>query len=264
MCILEKYSKYKRHHNMRMESSSFKDAPTRLKHKVMTLMGEDGAVKTSELESTLKKFAEELGISIHRRVTVASGRYLVAHLPDSVKYVIGADGSHSVVRDLFGDIKTEENMDSVSLAKIVDLKFHVNGQAKKLKWYTQAYPTIKLIPYIGQEIVGKVDKETRTTAVTLRLVIDNDDAFEFVTNGKYQATFKKTTKLHSDFNLDGDEEKRTIPISIRKSIQVWLNVRKQVLKEVLLVIVFIIVVSIIDGDFGYPSPIHQSTNAYCH
>lgn len=206
--IFERYEEYRRHHVLRISRSSMRRASPH--PKLDQLIDHiPRVVRTSTLESALKALAMELGVKIVYR-QVSDVNIILQDYPGAVA-VIGADGSHSIVRhQIFHDAFRQKQ----ALKYILELKYEITGgEARGLRYLDEFYPTQKLIDFCVTETVGKYDESTEKTAVTIRFVIPG-----LMYQELKEATFK------NPFRLPVDQHR--IPPKILEAITIWLNARE--------------------------------------
>lgn len=122
--------------------------------------------------------------------------------------IVGSDGSHSVVRQVVCDGKLNSH---AALQHIVDVKYEVEGQAQKLNFVTQAYPTMKIMDHVVEEHVGRPNGQGRTP-VTLRLLVTEE------THARVKgASFKNPYYIPTHRDLLGEK--------LVESITIWLNAK---------------------------------------
>jgi 2-polyprenyl-6-methoxyphenol hydroxylase-like FAD-dependent oxidoreductase len=206
--VLERYDNYLRSHVLSLSSRSFKGIPKdpRLQALVKEFLTTKN-VKTNTIEEKLEGLAKELGIDLQKNVEVKDPRSLRAMYPNA-KVIVGADGAHSTVRK---EIFNNEIDDKGDLKYIVDVKYEVVGQGKRLDFVKGVYPTLKKMGAIAQEYVGR-EKEGKT-AITLRLFIDRKK-YEHMqdANFKHPYTFANEELIHEE---------------VSKNIHLWMNIKAQ-------------------------------------
>ena len=183
--MLEKYLEYKRDHTLHVSRTSListvnnKDFQ-KLIHELV------GDVKVNEMELKLLNFAKKIGIKI-RYEEVKDLDHLESQYP-SVNYIIGSDGSHSLVRKIkFGD-----DFDvNFNMKYIVDVKYEVEGDGESLSWFDWT-STMSKCDYYIKESIYKLKYENRSR-VTLRIFIDQDTYKKITENGN--CTFKNPSIL---------------------------------------------------------------------
>ncbi len=127
---------------------------------------------------------------------------------------MGSDGSHSVTRDLVCDGQLKCH---VALQHIIDVKYEVYGQAKKLSFTNQAYPTLKIMNHVAMEYTGKPNDKGQTP-VTLRVLID-EETYERVKD----ATFKDPYYIPTHAEQIGHK--------LVESITIWMNAKAHLVGE---------------------------------
>jgi hypothetical protein len=211
--VLEKYEEYRRSHVVIIDPSSLADMAS---HPVLNQIAEDlnanSKIRTNDIENRLVGLAKELGIRIIKPDFVADPKTLRQRFPN-VSVVIGADGSHSTVRQtLFNDeMRYREN-----LQYLIEVKYECEGPTKKLTSSSEGFKTMQMIECIVTEVVGK---ETEGyTPVTFRLIITKD---------MYEASKEATFK--SPFRLPTDESK--VHPDLLFKIKIWLNAKRVFMNE---------------------------------
>ncbi|HEV8051133.1 MAG TPA: hypothetical protein VGP47_01465 [Parachlamydiaceae bacterium] len=122
--VLEKYSEYKRVHNLFIDSASlatectsesFDELVTKLKsHKV---------ISTSLLETTLAELAEKVGVVVQKNVEIINPKLDLAPFTNA-KVIVGADGAHSIMRQyIVGDVAENCFNSRADLHYIADLTY---------------------------------------------------------------------------------------------------------------------------------------------
>jgi len=166
-----------------------------------------GKVPTSTIESTFKRLALESGVEINAGVPVTSLDQLESEFP-TAKYIIGADGRRSVVR--------EERFDNAlcqdySVMKIAFCKYEVSGDTEALGWleYIKLSQANDNVKHSIKEIVGR--KKDGVTAVTLQI---------FVGNEEFEALGSFTAKSPASI----DDLHRVSPV-LGASMQAWIKQR---------------------------------------
>eukprot|EP00698_Gefionella_okellyi_P011463 TRINITY_DN3022_c0_g1_i3.p1 TRINITY_DN3022_c0_g1~~TRINITY_DN3022_c0_g1_i3.p1 ORF type:complete len:816 (-),score=158.12 TRINITY_DN3022_c0_g1_i3:1863-4310(-) len=210
--LIEKYKEYQRKHVLMVHRDSLHGVPD---HPLLQefCKSVSHVIRTSELEARLLVLAKTLGIRLEFRAVNNVQEDIIARYPRA-RCIIGADGAHSIVRKQIFDDKMPVND---TLAFIIDCKYEVYGQARKFRLADQGYRTMKLIPFLAQEFVGK-EKEG-VTPVTCRLVV-NEEAFNSAKDASFRAPFrlyKDLDRLHPD---------------IQKSLRVWLNAKTMAMSEI--------------------------------
>lgn len=205
--MFERYEEYRRHHVLRLSRSSMRRASPH--PKLNQLIDRiPRVVRTSTLESELKALAMELDVKIVYK-QIDNMDIMLQEYPGTVA-VIGADGSHSMVRrQVFHDSFRQKQ----ALKYILELKYETAGEARGMRYLDEFYPTQKLIDFCVTETVGKYDKVAKTTAVTIRFVIPGP-----IYQDLKEATFKNPFRLPVDQNR--------IPPKVLEGITIWLNARE--------------------------------------
>ncbi len=205
--IFEKYHRYRRSHNLRIDPASLRGTPNHpLLNKMVEEFRKKKIIPTNDIEKRLKKLAQRLGIkTIYQEVK--DPKKLEKRFPKA-KIFVGADGSHSVVQQKIFKSDLAINHD---LQYIAEIKYFIKGNGRNLKLLTEAYKTSKLAGAVITEHVGHVNKEGRTP-VTMRVFIDQKTYMQM-----RGASFKKPYTFSKDLSR--------IDPKLRKKLQVWLNAK---------------------------------------
>ncbi|MBN9288191.1 MAG: hypothetical protein BGO43_08425 [Gammaproteobacteria bacterium 39-13] len=209
--MLEKHAKYQRSHTVKIDETSFKESHSNPEFQKL-IAPLVGLVSTNVLEQTLKNYALKLGIEI-RNEAVTSCQALVEKYPEA-KIVIGADGSHSVVRkDIFEDKKNNKDLQYVA-----EIKYEVEGDSQPFSIWSQIYDPLLKVNHLVTEHVGKQNQNGKTP-VTLRVFVDQNTF-----NGITQATFK-------DPYYWTKEDKNKMDPKLVQTIEIWLKEREKTFKD---------------------------------
>lgn len=210
--ILEKHQEYQRKHILNISMSSLRGIPNHEGLKELSrVIKASNNIRTSELEDRLKRIAQDVGIEI-RAENVDQPERLKEKFPNT-KVFVGADGSHSIVREnIFGgELSVEEN-----LQYIAEVKYEVHGQGRKLNTIKEAYPTQKIMRSVATEHVGS--ESNGITPITLRLFI-NKETYEEMAPASFKNPYHFAT------------HQEVIAKKLKENIMTWLNVKEEVLKE---------------------------------
>jgi 2-polyprenyl-6-methoxyphenol hydroxylase-like FAD-dependent oxidoreductase len=207
--ILEKNSQYKRNHVLRLKKKSIY-TPTHDPYLIGITRDWGRVVRTNKLEKDLYEYSQTLGIHmVNFRVTEDID---LSSMFPKCKAFIGSDGFHSICRKSF--FQTEEFSYQHVLQHNAFLKYEVIGPTRPLTLITEIYPTFKLTKNILKEHVGKYDMSRDCTPITLQIAI-NESEYEPL----------KEARFYSPMTISNDWNK--IPDTLRDTINIWLNVRKQ-------------------------------------
>lgn len=207
LVIYEKHEQYQRNHVLRLSKArAFFSLPPNLLLRTM-IDNLPSIVRTSVFETQLLEIAKELRIPIRYKTIDNLNEFSQSQI------LIGADGSHSIIRKLIfnNEMETEQ-----VLKYVLEIKYEVYGQGEKLDYLRYHYPTQKLIKYIIEEHIG-TQKDNRTP-ITLHLLID-ENMYEQMKS----ATFKQPYYLHTHEHL--------IPKDLLESITIWFNVKTEYANE---------------------------------
>ncbi|CAF3694847.1 unnamed protein product [Adineta steineri] len=207
LVIYEKHVEYQRKHVLRLNKvATFFGFPS---HPLLTNLIDNlpSVVRTSVLESQLLELAKKLGIPIKYENIINLDKFINAQM------IIGADGSHSTVRQLvFNNKMKVQNI----LKYVIEIKYEVYGHGEKLDFIKYQYRTQKQFKYFIQEHIGS-EKDNRTP-ITIHLLVDQH-TYEQMKS----ATFKQPYYLHTHQHL--------IPNDLLDTITIWLNVKKEYADE---------------------------------
>lgn len=213
--VFEKHAEYQRRHVVKLSSRSMEN--TVQDGKLLDLINRlPRVVRTSVLEEELFTLAVTLGnVSIvHEAITDIKA--LAARFP-TASIIIGADGAHSLVRkQLFG---VDLGMHEV-LQYVVEVKYEVEGVARRMRRMDQAYPTLKLMQHLAEEFVRapRLENGKTITPVTLRMQVTRE---EYVV--LKDATFKDPAILRT--------QKDDIPHLLAHDICIWMNAKRKLFNE---------------------------------
>ncbi len=210
---MEKHEEYQRKHILNISNSSLKGIPNHagLLDLAKHIKTSNNYIRTNDLEARLKKIAQEVGIEI-RKENVDEPEKLKEQFPNT-KIFVGADGSHSGVREKVfgGELRVEEN-----LQYIAEVKYEIHGKGKKLSGLKHAYPTQKLMKSVATEHIGS--ETDSKTPITLRLFI-NKETYEEMAPASFKNPYHFAT------------HQEAITKKLKENITTWLNVKEEVLKE---------------------------------
>ena len=168
-------------------------------------------IKTNELELALKQCAKDMGINITIK-TVKS----LKEISTDVKYIIGADGAHSVVRGLIGDSKvTSENTIRDTLQYVVEMKYEATSNDTMpviLKRFQEKYQSRKICNFYVEESIGRMGA-ANNYPVSVRFFVDKD-TYEALGEATFIAP--QTFKQHN-----------TLPSKLQHDVNIWLNTRQK-------------------------------------
>lgn len=205
--IYEKHEQYQRNHVLRLNKrvTFFGLLPSPLLTNMINNL--PSIVRTSVFETQLLELTKQLQIPIIYKIIDNLNEFSKSQI------IIGADGSHSIVRQLIfnNQMKTEQ-----ILKYVLEIKYEVYGQGEKLDYLRHEYRTQKILKYLTDEHIG-TQKDHRTP-ITLHLLIDQQ-MYEQMKS----ATFKNPYYLHTHQHL--------IPKDLLESITIWFNVKEKYANE---------------------------------
>lgn len=203
--ILEKYEEYQRKNVVSVESSSMTGSHPNPEYQAI-LNSLIGNTPTSTIESKLKAFALKIGITI-KNEKVEDTQLLQKQYPEA-KVIIGADGSHSIIRkQIFEGKKSKQNLQYAA-----EIKFEVSGKTRPFSLWSEVHQPLLKANHLVVEQVGK-QKENGNTPVTLRIFIDKSTF-----DGMRNATFKNPYQWTM-------EDKKKMSPKLVETIESWLAER---------------------------------------
>jgi hypothetical protein len=200
--VFEKYQEYQRKHTLVMQhqqlqklmaATNTQDDP--ILSKLLADLQKDPHIRTSTLEAIFKKQALERGVTIVNKEITAKEieNQLFREYPDA-GLIIGADGTHSVVS---GCLFPADNQIKHDFDYVLQLRYEVMGEEQAPKIDPALfYNEMVSKGLIANEYVGHFDPETRTTPVTMQMMISKKDFAELS-----HATSKKPIKPFTDEHL---------------------------------------------------------------
>lgn len=129
------------------------------------------------------------------------------HFP-KCKILVGADGSRSIVRNLISE--KQENVSKTDLQNMIEVKYQVHGEAKKLSDLQYYLTHGSLGGFVCTENI-KYDESSKISTITLRFLVDKKT---------YNDERLKSAKAKDPLKLTRD-----IPYSLVKAISAWVNAR---------------------------------------
>ena len=236
--LLERYPEYKRRHTIYSDGAkSFKNSVSLSSYPYAESMKKNysGAVRTAILEKDLNAQALLLGIQI-RYGNVVSVNEVHEKFPET-RFIIGSDGSHSLVRkDQFSD----QALNRRELQYLTEVKYEVEKPTRKLSSFEYFKNLRKVNHLITAERVGKetlvlpkIEQESREERKEAEIKDEGSPgvapvAFAVVTSeGEYKATnpytnFKNPIVLDSSFQ----DPSHHLPASLQETISTWLSTRR--------------------------------------
>lgn len=209
ICLYEKHPAYQRHHVLRLEGSSLANAPAAVAALIRPLVG---VTKTSLLETTLSQAAASYGLAMVRPCFVQS---VEEHVPATVRVLVAADGSKSLVRNaLLGGETGRE-----TLQYVLDVRLEVHpgiagGSVEKMSMARQL-AALGHVQHVVEESVSRTKTEAGTHPCTLRLL---------VSKAEYEALRDAGASLREPLQLPANEH--LLPPSIRATVRKWLLIRR--------------------------------------
>ncbi len=217
--VLDKYyPNFSRSHGVIIKEHAFNGYPDHpLFNNVVREVFSQSMIRTNEFQQLLVTLALSIGIAIQNRFIETEQQLL--DLPTQYKtarIIVGADGSHSIVRHTIFNNELRHDIDMRYLAEI---KYDVIGPGKSLSWISNRR-AFKEIRTIATEHIGSPSKETGKTPVTARIFIDKesyDQMIDVDINYKNPASLSDTDK---------------IPMKVHDKIYYWLKNKAQKVGEI--------------------------------
>jgi len=211
--IVDKHGTYQRKHLLHLSHASLAGAPKddriqevlqRFKgHRPSGIFSKSSTIPVNTIEKELAELASGLGIRVLKNTRIDEDSDLKAAFPQA-RIIIGADGAHSTVRKIIG----ADNMKSAhQLNHIIQFKYLVEGETRKLDSFKESYPASKTVGHLIEEHVGKPNDEGQTP-VTLRMFVSAEE-YEKVQD----ASFRNPYKLNQ------------LPRSLRQKCEEWRTLR---------------------------------------
>eukprot|EP01117_Protostelium_nocturnum_P003703 TRINITY_DN14984_c0_g1_i1.p1 TRINITY_DN14984_c0_g1~~TRINITY_DN14984_c0_g1_i1.p1 ORF type:complete len:444 (+),score=117.26 TRINITY_DN14984_c0_g1_i1:251-1582(+) len=205
--VLERYEEYKRNHTLILNSMSL---PTDLwvnaedrrgyEEFIHLLESLNKKVKVIDLENKLKNLAEKIGIFI-KIFKVEDTSQIFKDYP-TAKIIIGADGSHSLVRETHFQISFRK-----TIQPVVQVKYDIVGEGKPLNLLTQKFPTLKLMGFGLDEHIGRMNEGV--TTITLMIFVDPSTSEKLK-----EASFKNPYTFSNSSQMDE---------ALLNSIKIWMR-----------------------------------------
>jgi len=208
--MLEKYSKYQRTQTLFLDASSFQGSHPNTAFQAF-LHALPRRVKIQELEDKLlEKVKECKNIQIQYEEVKDCTKLATTY--KSAKYIIGSDGSASVVhRDIFQEYQIDKQ-----LQHIAQLTYKVTGKTRKLRGVSEVLKIKNYSHHFIDESVGVMD-EKEETLISLRAFID-DEAREKMQGATFKNPYRLSRKDHFD-----DQ--------VKVSLKVWKTAREEFTEE---------------------------------
>lgn len=226
--IYERFETYQRSHVLRLdywsltlyakvlgddfEEEFLKELTNTNMNQIRLNPGKSIFVRTNELESALKQYAEKIGISIiYQKVSSVEE---AENLHPNCTHFIAADGANSSFRQqLIG----KDDLEKIALQHIIEMKYSVNNKTSKIK-LNEVFEVNSQTEFMGFEYVGRFKKDT--TPISIRFFID-EKVYESIPG----ATFKSPLTIESIKNNKSLEE-------LHNTITKYLNYRQDKCKDV--------------------------------
>lgn len=206
--MLEKYPDYQRKHSLLLDKNAFSNAHPHpeLQQIIKELPTK---VRTNELENKLLAFAKKIGIEIHYQA-LTDCKTLIDNYKNT-PIVIGADGSHSIIRK---QIFHDEYQFYYDMQYLAEIKYDVKGKAHPLNTLEKIAAT-HFEHHFPTEFIGEPTNDI--TPVAIRFLI-NEDTYEKMK----EATFKNPYTLTQQDKIDK---------ALFESINAWLIAREDMRNE---------------------------------
>lgn len=228
--ILERYEEYKRNQTLQLDLTTITNAEVKAqlleiaKENGLKLKNDSLSIPIQLLESCFSEQAKKLGIKVKKNVAFVTSHAVpeekrtpnretltlaeVAETFPNAKVIIGADGSHSTVREAhFGP--EDEVVKRKTVQYLVEFKYQAQVDVNKKPYKLPShFATEKLAGFRCIETV-KVDPDTGVANITLRFIVDKK-TYESLG----EASFKKPVT-----------DLTTLPEKIQHAINVWVNAR---------------------------------------
>ena len=222
--FFEKYAKYQRNHTVLVNSAkSFENSIVDRGFKRKMLKHFNGAVRTSELETKLKRYAAALNITVENQA-IQHVDEIKTRFPHT-QYIIGSDGSHSVIRQTI----FVNQPPSIELQHLAEIKYEVNGDTRNLSSLEFLRNLRKVNHLITAQRVGKrsacasemgdCDPATfeAKTPVAFGVVINKSEFDEL----------KEKTSFKAPILLNSVNAHKSVPPKLYNTIHTWLAYRKK-------------------------------------
>ena len=208
--MFEKYENPSRNHAMYVEQNSF-TGMNRDKGFGELLDGIPSKVLISDLEKTLREYAQSIGIEIQYQ-EIKDFNELKTQYPDT-KYFIGSGGLRGIIHP---QVFNNENQINEPLRYAVEVKYKVSGKTRSLNKVTELPGVLAYTNHLVSEYVGRLKDDL--TPISLRIFID-----ELTYQAMKDATFKNPFTLN-------DTDK--IPEGLFNTINTYLKARNHLTGEV--------------------------------
>lgn len=166
--LVEKHRQYQRDHTLNLDQKSFRKSYQGNEEFQRLLVSWGSRVRTSQIETDLLGFATMLGIRIryHEIHEIAEVRTMY---PEAL-VIVGADGSHSIVREqLMPWTQPLQN----ELKYMAQVKYEVEGASRSLRHMTER---LRVVDRSNHPVIESVGRETEgRTPVTLSMLINKEE-----------------------------------------------------------------------------------------
>lgn len=207
--IVEKYPDYRRDHTLRVEEDSInhEHLSPELRDILQTFVGR---TKTLDIEKQLKAFA--IGNGIEFLYEEVKDCQALAEKYPTAEYIIGADGTHSVVRSQI--FNHELDLDS-DLQHILQVTYQTQNRTQELSLWQTGYQVLQ-----ANHLVNEFVKPGETgSSVSLQIVLSQEEH-------ELLAPF---AKAKDKIRIDDPR----IPTKVKETIDRWINARHEALGDVI-------------------------------
>lgn len=223
--IFEKYKEYQRKHGLHIDTANLQSEynTPQLTNWIKSLQKNSNAskvvfVSTKELEDKLLELAKSLDIEVVYEAVNTKEK--MDEVADDCDILIGADGSHSFVREtVFSDLELVKK----DLKFIIELKFQLKckSEEKNLMFdkVRELYPTEKVLNFLAEEHISDRNSETTNKKQsTLRFFVD-----EKTYTALGEVSFKNPKNLKKDWEQ--------LPQKLKDDILKWFAIKQMCDKQ---------------------------------
>lgn len=215
--ILEKYESYQRKHVLIVQAElleSFIRVVGIKNPKLQTLvtqLQQEPHIRTSELQTMLEDIAKELGI-VKKIKTVTNKRDIEISYPN-VKWIIGADGTKSVISNLYFG---RENQEKTAFDYTLQIRLETPGSAKSST--VQMIDLMLNTGILANEYVGGYDSAKGCASVTTQCIISKEsyDQLRTATSKTPYYPWRDNRKIHPGMQ---------VPKEINRFLQIYMKNR---------------------------------------